>query len=542
MTRPATLSPMVSGRLLRSAFKLLPVDQALPKSGLVQASTTRSRPWGWLTCIFVLQLSFFSFLSLHRFIDGDEGFYLLASRLVLLHKRPYLDFFYTQAPLLPYVYGLGMKLAGVTWVSGRLLAALFTAVLGTMLCQHVHLQTGNWRAGLLVVVLFATTTLIFAWFPVVKAFSLAGVFLFAAYVVVSSCQNRPLPWPAALAGLLFGLSVDTRSYLLLLTPLFLYHIYRNYEAKARKTSLLWFVVGLLVANLPAFYFFLLSPRVFLFNNLGFHAIRSGNGLVALWGQKLVTIVVALLGSKEGNGIQATLLLVISLAFVSSLHDRSYPPRFAFQLAVAIAFISLLPTPVLIQYFCLCIPFLLVSTVCVANELLLELRARRTKWLAIIGFTLIAGLYFAASIPDFQKYFVTGGFVPDPADWSLQRVGEISRAIDQTTSPGEPVASFWPGDVFQTHAISFPGFENDFGLPISEALTSEQRTRFHLLSPGEIQSDFAAHQPRVVVLRQEVFSPPDKPHIANIFRGFLAAQGYRVVRSIGGVSIYVYGPK
>src|SRR5579883_97371 len=148
MTRPATLSPMVSGRLLRSAFKLLPVDQALPKSGLVQASTTRSRPWGWLTCIFVLQLSFFSFLSLHRFIDGDEGFYLLASRLVLLHKRPYLDFFYTQAPLLPYVYALWLKCFHVTWASGRMLAALLTSLLGLLLYAHVSEQTRSWIAGL----------------------------------------------------------------------------------------------------------------------------------------------------------------------------------------------------------------------------------------------------------------------------------------------------------------------------------------------------------------------------------------------------------
>jgi hypothetical protein len=64
--------------------------------------------------IFVFLMCFFSFVAQRRFIDGDEGFYLLASRLVLEHKAPYLDFLYTQAPLLPYAYGLWMKLFGIS--------------------------------------------------------------------------------------------------------------------------------------------------------------------------------------------------------------------------------------------------------------------------------------------------------------------------------------------------------------------------------------------------------------------------------------------
>jgi hypothetical protein len=41
--------------------------------------------------VFVFLACFFSAVARHRFIDGDEGFYLLASRLVLEHKAPYLD-------------------------------------------------------------------------------------------------------------------------------------------------------------------------------------------------------------------------------------------------------------------------------------------------------------------------------------------------------------------------------------------------------------------------------------------------------------------
>src|SRR5271169_700175 len=96
-----------------------------------------------LAPVFLALLCFFLYVSRHRFIDGDEGFYLLASRLVLAHKTPYLDFFYTQAPLLPYVYAIWMKFVGVTWVSGRTLPALLTTLLGLLMFWHICRVTGR---------------------------------------------------------------------------------------------------------------------------------------------------------------------------------------------------------------------------------------------------------------------------------------------------------------------------------------------------------------------------------------------------------------
>src|ERR1700740_731179 len=39
-----------------------------------------------------------------RPIDGDEGYYTTAARLVWEGKTPYRAFFYPQGPLLPYIY------------------------------------------------------------------------------------------------------------------------------------------------------------------------------------------------------------------------------------------------------------------------------------------------------------------------------------------------------------------------------------------------------------------------------------------------------
>ncbi|MFI5095211.1 MAG: ArnT family glycosyltransferase [Candidatus Acidiferrales bacterium] len=499
--------------------------------------------------LLLLQIFFFGFVALHRFIDADEGFYLLASRLVLMHKRPYLDFLFEQAPLLPYVYALWMKCFGISWTSAKLFSALLTALLGTLLYEDVCRQTRNWVAGLSAVVMFAASTLVFGFFPVVKTYSLAGLFLFAAYVIISRLSATSPRWLMAAGGLLFGLSVDTRSYLVLLAPLFLWWIFRNSDAGAWRPSIFWFLGGFTIAMVPCLYLFIASPSAFLFNNLGYHAVRSEGGLIGSWREKFVAVLVSFLGGAESNGMQASILFFISLGFVFSIRKQRYPPRFAFQIAVVLGIVSLLPTPVHPQYFCLCIPFLLLTAVCVVNDLFAELQPGRGKLVAVAACASLFGLYLAASVNDFRRYLVTGDGVPgvelslNNSDWSLQRVREVSQAIDQIAGPGETVASFWPGYIFQTKAAPFPGFEADYGLLISEKLTPEQRARYHVLSPAEIETDFAAHRPRVVVMRNQIPVKGGKQWqwllaMEDTFRSSLRDHGYTIVRSIGDTSIYV----
>lgn len=502
-----------------------------------------------LAFVALVQGIFFAHVALHRFVDGDEGFYLLASRLVLEHKRPYLDFFYTQAPLLPYVYGLWMRFAGVTWISAKLFAALLTALLGTLVCKHVHDETRNWLAALAAVLLFSTSTLIFGFFPIAKTYSLAGLFLFAAYVAVSRILATSPRWLIGAGGLLFGLSVETRSYLVLLTPLFLWWILRNSDAKRKRAVVLWFLGGMVVGNLPAIYLFFSSPSAFVFNNLGYHAVRSQSGVIGMWKEKFFALLVTFLGRTESNGRQTSLVFFVSLALLSRMPKTS-APRLAFQLAVGIGLISLLPTPVHPQYFCLCIPFLLVTSVCGSHEFLTTRWARRTTVVTSTACVLAVACYIAASVHDFRRYLVTGSDVAgvEPGlerDFRLEHVLAVSRAIDQVAAPGEAVASFWPGYIFQSHAEPFPGLENDFALPIADQLTSEQRRRYHVLSPAEVEADFAVHTPRIVVLREHIITPTDVEFrrklrlLEDRFRDSLALDGYRHLSSVGDLSIYEF---
>jgi 4-amino-4-deoxy-L-arabinose transferase-like glycosyltransferase len=509
----------------------------------------------FLIPIFLLQILFFIWVARSRFVHVDEGFFLLAARLVLMHKKPYVDFFYPQAPLLAYVYALWMKCLGVSWTAGRLLAALLTSLLGTILYRHVCRQTGNWIAGLASVIMFASSTLIFAWFPIVGPYSLAGLFLFSAYAILTSHSAESSPWLLATAGLLLGFSVDTRSNLLLVAPLFLWWLFRNFDARARLNSILWFLGGCLVGVAPCLYLFVPSPDTFLFNNLGYHAIRSDAGLIGMVWEKLGLIIMFLLGGPGGNGIQNSILFFVSLGFVFSIPGRKYPPRLALQIALVVIILSLLPTPAYMPYFCLSIPFLVVSAACSADHLYMSLEYKRERLVAAAACVVLLGIYLGVSVGDFRRYFITGNGVPvvsraqDREDWRLERILALSQAIDQVAQPGDMVASLSPGDIFQTKTTPFTGFENPFALAISEKLTAQQRTRYHISSPAEIEGDFATHTPRIVVLRDQVFSATtgeeETRRMRRIIEGFrtaLLAHGYTLVRSMGGISVYVSSAK
>jgi hypothetical protein len=492
-----------------------------------------------LVPVILAQVLFFLFIARHRFVDGDEGFYLLASRLVLMHKQPYRDFSYVQAPLLPYVYAGWLKVTSVSWTSARLFSALLTALLGTLLYEEVCYETKRWFPGLVAVMLFAFNTLVFACFPAVHTFSLAALFLFAAYVLVSRQSGRSPFWIIG-AGVLFGLSVDTRSYLILVVPLFLWWIYKNSEISARSGVMLGFVGGLLAGLMPCLYLFVSSPGAFWFNNLGYHAMRSDAGLVGEWMEKFTVLLMFFLGGPQGNGIQNSILFLGSIAFITSTRGFREPPRLAFLIALALGAVSLLPTPVYPGYFSLCIPFLLVSAASDAGGVFSSLLSSRR--LAIGASIALVTVYLGAAIPDFRKYLVTGegiasvGRASDKGDWRMERIVEASRAIDEIASPGEVVASFWPGYLFQTHAVPWPGLENDFVLTVADRMTAQQREQYHVLTLADIRSGLAEHVVRIVVLGNQN-SLAEKAMGGDV-AVLLGTRGYALVRTVGDTSIYV----
>ncbi len=499
--------------------------------------------------LFLFLACFFVFVSRHRFIAGDEGFYLLASRLVLEHRVPYLDFFFQQAPLLPYVYGMWMKLFGISWFSARNLSAALSIGLGLLIYEHVCHETRRWFAGLAAVVLYVSSTFVFAWYPVAKPFSLTALFLFGAYVIVARVPPASSPWLVGVAGVLLGLSVDTRSYIVVCAPLFVWWIFRHSDTPNRITRVLWFLSGLTIGIAPSLYLFLASPSRFLFNNLGYHAIRTDAGLIGAWGSKLLMARRLLIGADD-NGFQFSFLLAMSLVVILVLRVRKTAIILPLLIAFVLAFISFLPTPVLAQYFCLCVPFLIVANVCALSDLAASSRGARGNRIAVLVIFALMAVFVASSLPSFRRYLFTGDQViglagtRDAHNWTLDEVSAVSEAINQLAAPNEEIASLWPGYIFASNADPYPGFENNWGRTVARKLTVEQRQKYHIIAESNIEADFAAHTPRIAVLGNRTFGDRDirdvcdNPGEVCDCAKILLSNGYTVARTIGDASVYV----
>jgi hypothetical protein len=488
--------------------------------------------------VAVLSLVFFFLVGRNRFIDADEGFYLLASRLVFQHEMPYRDFLYTQMPLLPYVYGLWMQIVGMSWLSGRCLSAFLTSTLSVLLFIQICHQMKRWAAGICGVLLFASSTLIFGWMPLAKTYVLSSVLLFSSYMIVSRFSSGSPKWLLFCGGVLLGLSVEVRLYFAALLPLFLLWIYLSREVATKRRALSYFGAGFLVAMLPAAYFLVFHHASFLFDVIGLHAIRSDEGLIGGFGQKILTLVASVTVGSKGNGTQLAVLLVVSSIAIrrKRLSDAA---RLSYWIAISLGFISLLPTPAYGQYLCVIVPFLVVGVACSLADLAISVsqsQRSRAVFLMLCGLT----AYMVIPITDYEGFFATGKNViahspnEGPRDWRLETVSRVSVAIDTLARPGERIVSFWPGYVFATSAFPYAGLECDSGLTFSAELSPEKLAKYHIASRGQIETDIQSRIPRIVVVgNQEYWHKPRQPYVDA-----LARAGYAIDRRIDDTLIYI----
>ena len=439
-------------------------------------------------------------LAVFRFVDGDEGVYAYASRLAVHGYLPYRDFFYEQAPLLPYSYGPVGALTGESWYALRGLSVAFALAVGLLLYRHALGRNGR-GAAVAAVTVYAGSGLVFGYLTLVKTFALSTLLVFAAFLLVEKGS-----WPAA--GVLLGLAVDTRLLLLAVVPVFL-------VAALRARRLAPFAAGTGVGLVPSLVFLAISPRAFLFDNLRYHSLKSSAGLVGDVHQKAQTgaTLLGLEPTDRALGIQFGLLVIAAAAALLLSARRGRLPL-GLAIAVALGIVSFLPTPSYVQYFALTVPFLVAGA--------LELRPRGP----VLALFLVAYLVPAAWA---VRHFVSYDPVLRP---SLGSIRDVSARVDAATRPGERVLSSWPGYLIGTHAWALGDYTNQFAPVAAAKISASDARSYRVASEAELERRIRERSVRLVVYRNWVTSPPFARWDAA-----LRAGRYRLLANVQTAAIY-----
>ena len=462
-----------------------------------------SRRTAVAAAVVAAQAALFVPIAALRFVDGDEGVYGYAARLAIHGDIPYRDFFYEQAPLLPYVYGLWTAVAGESWLALRLLSVVAAVGVGLLLYAHVCPRLGV-AAALAAVAVYAGSALVFGYLTLVKTFAISTLLIFAAYVAAERGRN----W--LVAGLLLALGIDTRLLLLALVPVFA-------VAAARARAAGAFAAGLALGVLPVVVFLALAPGAFFFDNVRYHSLKSGAGLVGDFHQKAQTAA-TLLGLEPTDralGIQFALLLACAVIAAISRARRSRT-LLALAVAAALGVVSFLPTPAYVQYFALAVPFLAVAAAELAASAPVPAIA-----LALVLYVLPA----VWSVRALTRH--------DPLlHPSIDSVEAVASSVDALSRTRERVLSSWPGYVLGTGARTVRDYTNQFAPVAAARISAQDAARFHIVTERELERRIRERRVRLVVYRNWVTAPPFARWDAA-----LRAGRYRLVKTVETARIY-----
>ena len=435
--------------------------------------------------------AYFGWVGWNRLIARDEGFYLYAAREVAEGRIPYLDFFYPQMPLLPYLFAAWGAVFGLAWHSLRIFAALACTGLGLLLYLAAERRAGR-LAGCVVAMLFAGSVFVFPWFAAAQTYAFASLLLFGAWYLAADRRKF------FLCGVLFGLAVAVR--LPLAVGLFALLLEAWYEPHERRLhSVIALLCGAMLPAAPVLLLAAQDPWAFYFNNVGYHLVRVEP--TAKIAEKPLHVLALLLGLRYGakfDSFQFPFLLIAALSDGVLGIIRRCVPSHAVMALLLIA-VHFLPTPTYVQYFGCAVPYLLLSVAALWRRTTDISKPRVSKRFAGV-MALLACIVYIFHVPaDLQRYLVTGKGVTgimresEAAEWNIEMAENVAAGVAAAAPPGSEVLASWPGFLIGTPMRALSGAEDQFGvgLALERRVSSETLRRARIITAEEI--DLALHE-------------------------------------------------
>lgn len=254
----------------------------------------------WLAamCVAAASVTLYTAAVWFGNLNQDEGWYLYAARAVADGRMPYRDFFFTQGPLMPYLYGLFAPLWSPHGVLG---GRVFTAALGLLsgllaagLARRAVPSSRAAEAGLIAFALTACNLYHVYFTTIPKTYALASCLVLGGFLLLTLSLSRRSQTRSTLscmwalpAGMLIAFAAGVRLSLGAMLPITALALLLTF----RKTgaAFFWFALGGGVGLALAF-----GPTLtealepFLFSQ-SFHVARGGRDLFFMAGSLARTV-------------------------------------------------------------------------------------------------------------------------------------------------------------------------------------------------------------------------------------------------------------
>ncbi len=311
----------------------------------------------------------------------DEGFHLLAARLIREGKRPYLDFCFPQTPLNAYLNAGWMSVFGESWRSTHVLATILLSIAIFLTADFVFrrfgevaekgepffaaaatgteasLCAGEWKlpAAVFSAVLFVSVFDVVAFATAAQAYAIAVLLTLASFrFACAGARNRRMGAIFA-AGLCASASAACTMLAAAAVPVIL--AWCVIENRRWKTAVA-FVAGAAIPWTPVVWLFAEGPRQVWFNIIQYQTLYRGVN----WGDVAPHDMEVFLGAAESPpGLMLMLLGAAGIVFAARRGDRVMRMEYYLSAAIALAIGMELSIarPTFDRYFLLTVPFLAI---------------------------------------------------------------------------------------------------------------------------------------------------------------------------------------
>ena len=445
------------------------------------------------TKIVVLLLLFYilvgCFYMFFGSVNEDEGWYLYAGKLVYQGKVPYSDFSYTQAPLLPYIYGIPQFLFGTSLYLGRI-----TSLLLGIMTLLLSIVISNRLAGKLAAVISGTAISLnlysIYFLTITKTYSLTAFFLSVSVFFLVSRINK---WARySLSTIFLCLAAGTRLSTISAIPILFIYLF-VFEKENKRYFLLSMGAGIITIAAIFLPFFLRNQDLFWYNIIGFHmALYNAFNISSLIQDRIDTLF------SIDQAFSFMIVAVISGAASFFVYNIKRMPKaflnhgiylYLAGILAIIFFSNFLPGYSHAEYQVIILPIIAVLAGCIYSKYYEKFSTPERKSMVI---TVICILLLVNLISQGPHHIdISGHRLP------LEEISQITDHIKKHVPKNEPIFTYHTYLAVQSQRNVLPGLEMAIFSYYPEWDTQTAQ-RYHVTN-NEIAKKFITSQKAAAVI-------------------------------------------